>query len=284
MSARPPEESDEPGAVDQVMLSILSNRGRDVTVLTAEQERLLDDWVAGRLAGEDAERAAALAKQNTLAAERVLERRLLQAAERGPAVPEGLKARILAAGAAPRPSGFSTWWRSLRRRQWLAIAGAVAVASIVVVVGSPVVQRAMLGDAPVQVAMMTISDRSPLFEASDIRMRGPGAPQTPPTDQRFRDVDIPVGLLKGLLASAASPPATTARDIDSYLPPSSAADSQPARLIVDNALREKLDAGQDGERMPVRIYDLGDPRSADIRALLGSLPTGARIYLLTIKP
>ena len=49
-------------------------------VLSADQERLLDDWVAGRLAPEDAERAAALVKQNTLAAERVLERRLLEAA------------------------------------------------------------------------------------------------------------------------------------------------------------------------------------------------------------
>lgn len=281
MSARPPEQSDEPEAVDQVMLSVLSNRGRDATVLTAEQERLLDAWVAGRLAAEDAERAGALAKQNTLAAERVLERRLLQAAERGPAVPEGLRARVLAVAVAPRPSGFGTWWRSLRRRQWLAVAGAVAVASILVVVGGQVVQRAMLGDAPVQVAMVTISDRGPLFEASDIRMRGPGAQQAPPTDQRFRDVDIAVGLLKSLLAS---PPAATARDIDSYLPKAGTADSQPARLIVDNVLREKVDASQDGVSVPVRIYDLGDPRSADIRAVLGSLPDGGRAYLLTTKP
>jgi len=58
MNARPPDGSDEPEAVDQVMLAVLSNRGRDATVLSAEQEGLLDDWVAGRLAAGDAERAA----------------------------------------------------------------------------------------------------------------------------------------------------------------------------------------------------------------------------------
>ena len=70
MNARPPDGSDEPEAVDQVMLAVLSNRGRDATLLSAEQERLLDDWVAGRLAADDAERAATLVRQNTLAAER----------------------------------------------------------------------------------------------------------------------------------------------------------------------------------------------------------------------
>ena len=75
MNARPPDGSDEPEAVDQVMLAVLSNRGRDATALSAEQERLVDDWVAGRLAPDDAERAAALVRKNTLAAKPPLERR-----------------------------------------------------------------------------------------------------------------------------------------------------------------------------------------------------------------
>ena len=85
MNARAPDGSDEPEAVDQVMLAVLANRGREATVLTAEQERLLDDWLAGGLAPQDAERAATLVRQNTLAAERVLERRLQMAARREPA-------------------------------------------------------------------------------------------------------------------------------------------------------------------------------------------------------
>jgi hypothetical protein len=72
MSAHPPDGSDEPEAVDPVMLAVLSNRGREATLLTSDQERLLDDWVAGRLAPAEAERAAALTKQNSLAAERIL--------------------------------------------------------------------------------------------------------------------------------------------------------------------------------------------------------------------
>jgi hypothetical protein len=277
MSARPTEPSDEPEAVDQVMLSVLSNRGRDATVLTAEQERLLDDWVAGRLAAPDAERAAALTRQNTLAAERILERRLQQAAERGPAVPESLRARVLGAAATPRTSTLGAWWRSLRRRQWLAIAGAVALASIVVVVGGPVMRRAMLGEPPIQVAMVTIGDRSPLFEASDVRMRG-ASPQPPPADQRFRDVEMPVNVLRNLLAA---PSTTAARDLESYLPPLGVAGSQPARVMVDDALRGKLDAA---DRIPVRIYDLRDPRAADIRAAIGPLPETGSAYLLTVKP
>ena len=87
MNARPPDGSDEPEAVDQVMLAVLSNRGRDATALSAEQERLVDDWVAGRLAPDDAERAATLVRQNALAAERVLERRLQAAASESPPVP-----------------------------------------------------------------------------------------------------------------------------------------------------------------------------------------------------
>ena len=90
MSAHPTEGSDGPEAVDPVMSAVLSNRGRAATPLSPDQERLLDDWVAGRLAPADAERAASLTKQNSLAAERVLERRLLEAARQSPPVPQDL--------------------------------------------------------------------------------------------------------------------------------------------------------------------------------------------------
>ena len=116
MSAHPTDGSDEPEAVDPVMLAVLSNRGRDATLLTSDQERLLDDWVAGRLAPAEAERAAALTKQNTLAAERVLERRLLEAARQSPPVPQDLEARILEGGPAAKgcaAGGLVAFARSL---------------------------------------------------------------------------------------------------------------------------------------------------------------------------
>lgn len=283
MNARPPDGSDEPEAVDQVMLAVLSNRGRDATVLSADQERLLDDWVADRLAPDEAERAAALVRQNTLAAERVLERRLQAAASESPPVPRQLTAQILKASAPEKNSAIGAWWRSLGRRQWIGIAGAAALASILVVAGMPVLQQMMSGGGPLQVAMVTIGDRSPLFEASDLRMRGT-TPPGPQPEQRFRDVEVPSRLLKDLLAAAPSPSAKVTREIDAYLPASADASGRPVRIVVDAALKNKLADGDDPSRMPVRIYDLKDARAADIRRVIGTLPDSGRAYLLTVKP
>jgi hypothetical protein len=282
MSAHPPDGSDEPEAVDPVMLAVLSNRGRDATLLSSDQEQLLDDWVAGRLAPAEAERAAALVKQNTLAAERVLERRLLEAARQSPTVPQDLAARILKTSPAAKASPSRSWWRSLDRWRWQGLAGAVVLAGVVAVVGVPLWQQAMQGGDSMQVAMVTINDRNPLFEPSDVRMRGPGPQPGPVVEQRFHDVEVPTSILKGLLAAAASPRSAASREIEPYL--SMSGDGRPAHVIVDSALKAKIDASADGERMLVRIYDLEDPRTADIRPLVGSLPKGRRIYLLTLKP
>jgi hypothetical protein len=282
MSAHPPGGSDEPEAVDPVMSAVLSNRGRAATLLSSDQQRLLDDWVAGRLAPAEAERAAALVKQNTLAAEHVLERRLLDAARQSPTVPQDLERRILDARALPGASAPAGWWRSLGRWRWQGLAGAVVLAAIVAVVGVPLWQQTMQDSGPMQVAMVTINDRNPLFEPSDVRMRGPRPPPGPVVEQRFHDVDVPISTLKGLLAAAAAPRSAASREIEPYL--SISGDGRPSQLIVDSALKAKIDAGAGSERMPVRIYDLEDPRTADIRPLVGPLPKGRRIYLLTQKP
>jgi hypothetical protein len=282
MNARPPDGSDEPEAVDQVMLAVLSNRGRDATVLSADQERLLDDWVAGRLAPDDAERAAALVRQNRLAAERVLELRLQAATRESPPVPEQLTAQILKANAPPKASTRGAWWRSLGRWQLTGIAGAAALASILVVAGLPALQQLMSGGGPLQVAMVTINDRSPLFEASDIRMRGTQPQQGDPAEQRFRDIEVPTAILRYLLAKAAAGGA--APELEPYLPKSSDAGDQPARVIIDAALKEKLEASDGRPQMMVRLYDLKDPRTANIREISGPLPDGERQYLLTVKP
>ena len=130
--------------------------------------------------------------------------------------------------------------------------------------------------------MVTIADRNALFEPSDVRMRGPGPQPGPVVEQRFHDVDVPIGILKGLLAAAAAPRSAASREIEPYL--SMSGDGRPAHVVVNSALKAKIEAGADGERMPVRIYDLEDPRAADIRPLVGQLPKGRRIYLLTLKP
>lgn len=283
MNARPPDGSDEPEAADQVMLAVLSNRGRDTTLLSADQERLLDDWVAGRLAPDDAERAAALVRQNALAAERVLERRLQAAASKSPPVPQQLTAQILKASTPPKASAVGAWWRSPGRWRWTSIAGAAALASILVIAGMPVLQQMMSGGGPLQVAMVTINDRGPLFEASDLRMRGTTPPPGPATGERFRDVEMPTALLKDLAATTGQPNSATAREIERYLLGAGVTADRPVRVIVDSSLKQRLDTA-DRDRMLVRVYDLDDPRSADVRSLVGLPPGNERAFLLTVRP
>jgi hypothetical protein len=282
MSAHPTEGSDGPEAVDPVMSAVLSNRGRAATPLSADQERLLDDWLGGRLEPAEAERAASLTRQNSLAAERVLERRLLEAARQSPPVPQELAARVLRASLPTKAAPSGAWWRPLGRWQWTTVAGALALVAIVAVVGVPLWQQATQGGDSMQVAMVTIADRNALFEPSDVRMRGPGPQPGPVVEQRFHDVDVPIGILKGLLAAAAAPRSAASREIEPYL--SMSGDGRPTHVVVDSALKARIEAAADAERMPVRIYDLEDPRTSDIRPLLGQLPKGRRIYLLTLKP
>jgi hypothetical protein len=280
MNVRPSDGRDQPEAVDEVMLALLSNRGRNATVLTVDQERLLDEWVDGRLAPDATERAVALVRQNSLAAERVLERRLLTAAAAGPSVPQALAAHVLRSTSPPAP--LSDLPRPSRRWRWLALAGAIALASIVVTVGVPLWRETMQDSAPTQVAMVTIGDRTPLFEPSDIRTRGTAPQQNVPGAQRFSDVEVPKAVLQAVMA--AKPGSAALSQFKPYLPSAGQDDHRPVALFVDAALKERVDAGDGRDRMAVRIYDLEDPRAADIRSLAGALPDGARSYLLTLKP
>jgi hypothetical protein len=281
MSARPPDGSDQPEAPDQVMLAVLSNAGREAIVLSSDEERLLDDWAAGRLAPEAAERAARLVKRNALAAERVLERRLLDASRHSPPVPQSLAERVLTPASPPKASAFAGWWRSLGRRQWIGIAGAAALAGIAAIAVAPMLQQTTREGAPLQVAMATFRDRTPLFEASDIRMRGTGPPPSP-ADLRFRDVEVPTGILRNLVATAGQP--ATPREIEAYLPLGADSGKGPLRVVVDRALKDKVETSDGRERLPVRIYDLKDPRAADIRRLIDLSPGSERAYLLTVRP
>jgi len=283
MNPRPPDGSDQPESPDPVMISVLSNRGRNAAVLTGEEERLLDAWVAGELGPDAAERAATLAKRNVLAAERVLERRLLQAATYGPPVPQALTDRILTSASgtaaqarpAPRRRLFGPW-------QWTGFAGAAVLTAILAVVAMPLLHQLMQGDAPLQVAMVTIADRTALFEPSDIRMRG--APVPPPSERRFQDVELPANILRALLGPTGTPQAEAYRQIEPYLSRARAAGSRPLRIVVDAALRDRLGSGDGDGSVAVRIYDLDDPRSAAIRTIVGPSSDGDHVYLLTVRP
>ncbi len=277
-----PDGSDPSEPEDQVMLAVLSNNGRNAVTLTPEEERLLDDWVAGRLPADSADRAVALTRRNALAAERVLECRLLDAAGKSPPIPQALTARILAPPLPPRTSSLATWWRSLGRRQWLGIAAVAALAGVAAIAVAPMLQQALRGDSTVQVAMVTFADRTPLFESSDIRIRGGGTPQVTPGDQRFRDIDLPTAALRSLMGAAGPAQAAASKEIAALLP-STAAGNGPLRFIVDDALKSRIEVSN-SPTMPLRLYDLSDPRSVDIRRLMPNPSDNVRIYLLTTKP
>ena len=153
------DHGDEPGT-DQAMLLALMNRGRDKAPLSAEQEELLDDWMAGDLPGAEVSRAEALAKNNIFAAEHILERRLMAAASHEPPVPAGLTARILNMGRPRTPKRYGFRWPALGAWQWSALVGAMAAAVTVVVVG---LQQFTAPQSSMRVQLaMAMSDRSVL--------------------------------------------------------------------------------------------------------------------------
>jgi anti-sigma-K factor RskA len=98
-------------------------------------DSIVDEFVAGQLAGEAASAAERLVRENAFAAERVMERRLLQQAESSPTLSHALSEKILkeaeraAARRSPikRPFGAALLsWK---------IAGVAAVAGVAMVLG-----------------------------------------------------------------------------------------------------------------------------------------------------
>ena len=78
------------GENDGSLMAARFNRRRQRLPLSPDQIRIVDEFVAGRLAGEAAAAAERLVRENALVAERVMERRLLQQAGSSPAPPRAL--------------------------------------------------------------------------------------------------------------------------------------------------------------------------------------------------
>lgn len=289
MPVGPPDALETAPDDDPVMLAVLGNGGRRGWPLSAEDERLLDDWAGGGLAadGPAAAAAATLARDNALAAERLLERRLLALAARAPAPPPiALPAAAAMSHGAAVPHGAAMPAAPARRPspwRWPMLTGGLVLASMLAVASLPTLREAMRGDPPLQLALVSIADRSALFEPSDIRLRGGERAPVPPSERRFRDIEVPAAALKSLFAEARRPSATVTRDIEALLPLGPR--REPARVLVDAALRARADAAAVDARLAVRLYDLDDPRAVDLRAALGLAPgAGPRLYLLAARP
>jgi hypothetical protein len=103
------------------------------------------------------------------------------------------------------------------------------------------------------------------------------------TGERFRDIEMPTALLRDLVATTGQSKSAASSEIERHILGAGVTADRPVRVIVDSSLRQRIDAA-DRDRMPVRVYDLNDPRSADIRRLVGLPPASERAYLLTVRP
>jgi len=286
--------------IDRAMLLALSHRQRDSAPLSMDQERLLDSWIAGRLQPIDADRAADLIKHNKFAAERVLERRLIAAANEGPTIPSALSAKVLKASQPQRAGAggvFNLRWPTLGGWQWSGLGAAAAATVVMAVFGFQVWQKRLRPDQSIQLAMVTIDDRSVLSEGAR-RTRGipeqVTAPVTPidvtppksgakPAESYFRDVDVPTALLQRAITSAS----TNKGDVEyselmNYLRAQNDAFDNRARILIDSTLAYNL-SGKPEERIniQIRVYDLDDPHAATIRSKIQKLPADAHFILLT---
>jgi len=271
--------SDDLAATDHALLLALTRGRQHGAPLSTSQEQLLDEWLGDRLSATDAERAISLVKQNGLAAEYVLERRLVAAANRGPEVPAALSARILRtaqpAGREQRPA-FRFRWPILSRLQWSA-AGAAVAATIAAGLFGVLTSREHAPSAQrVQLAMVTLDDRRGPSGAPQVRsLRPDGAT---PTDSEFRDIDIPADLLRRAIASVGGlDTGKLADQLLVYLPKP----TEPVRIMIDSAISQRLNGEWTGRMIvPVRVYDLDDSR---MRATRESLQAIAGTMLLTIR-
>ncbi len=290
MEPAPPDGPDELKPIDQAMLLAIGRHKNSGTPLSIEQERLVDDWIAERLSPEDAGRAAELTKRNGFAAERVLERRLLAAADTGGGVPAVLSARVLAAGNLPtsRPAKAeprTSWFRlpSFSGLQWSAAGAAFAALVAVAVISFQNLQERSRSGQRVQFAMVTIDDRGAL---SPTRMRSLGNQPTASAENVFRDIDIPADIMRrAVVSTSGADRAAIALQLMSYLPPPANPATRRVQILIDSVLAERL-VGEWRTRtvVPLRIFDLDDARTAGIRNAIRTQPADGALILLTVRP
>jgi hypothetical protein len=300
------EEDDMPtrrDAGDASLMAVLFNRRRQWLPLSSDEIKIIDEFAAGRLAGEAAAMAERLVRENAFAAERVMERHLLQQAESGPAPPRALAERIL------RDAERATARRPPIKRPFAAallswkVAGVAVVTVAIMVLGAqlllnPAHSPGGIGDdatqadnspthtavPAVQVAMATIANRNLLLEPSDIKPGSePGRSSTGNASSRkepgpsgsvvprFYDIEVSSDLLAGWMARARSglpiPSAELERLVGGIQTFSS---SQNTAILFDEALQTRLpqptppEVPKQTSIVQLRVYDLGQQPADDL--------------------
>ncbi len=292
------------GEDDGSLMAALFNRRRQWTPLSSDQIKIVDEFAAGRLVGEAASVAERLVRENAFAAERVMERRLLQQAESSPAPPRALTESIL------REAERATARRSPIKRPFGAallswrIAGVAVVAVAAMVLGgelllNPVRNPNGIGhdakeannnptdtaasERPIQVAMATIANRDLLVEPSAMKLRSAegrsgtnnlGAREGSGTSEsvvpRFYDVEVPTDSLAGWMAHARSGSGIPLAELEPLVgSPQTFKSLQNIAILFDEALRTRIVETPPGVRKQtsvtrLRVYDLKQQPADDL--------------------
>ena len=285
------------------LMAALFNRRRQWLPLSADEIRIVDEFAAGRLAGEAAAAAERLVRDNAFAAERVMERHLLQQAESGPAPPRAVTERILweaeraTARRPPIKRPFAAAWLSWR------FAGVAAVAVAVMVLGGqlllhPARSPSGIGrDAQqannnptdpavpsVQVAMATIANRDLLSEPSDTRLRSePGRSSAGNANLRrepgtsgnvapwFYDIEVSSDVLASWMARARSGSSIPTAELERLVGGvGTFSASQNMAILFDEALQTRLpqptppEVPKQTSVVQLRVYDLRQQPADDL--------------------
>jgi hypothetical protein len=120
--------------------------------------------------------------------------------------------------------------------------------------------------------------------APRVRSLGPQTQASP--DGAYRDADIPAEQLRRVIAAGTSggERSIAGAELAPFLPASTAKPGNPPRLLIDSAVANRLAADRNVRNIPVRIYDLADPRSAEVRRRVSTPPGEGPSFLLTLKP
>jgi hypothetical protein len=315
------EEDDMPtrrDAGDASLMAALFNRRRQWTPLSPDQIKIVDEFAAGQLAGEAAVVAERLVLENAFAAERVLERRLVQQAESGPAPPRALTERIL------REAERATSRRSPIKRPFGAallswkVAGVAVVTVAAMVLGgqlllNPVrsptdtaISERSAAVPSIQVAMATIASRDLLLEPSDVKLRSePGRSSTNSADARkapeaservvprFYDIEVPSDLLAGWMARARGGSQIPAAELEPLVGHVQTFNSsQDLAILFDEALQTRLPqptppgVPKQTSVTQLRVYDLKQQPADDLLKAI-STTTTAKFppgYFVTLRP
>jgi hypothetical protein len=298
-AASPGDMPGDLSEIDRAMLLIISHRQRDTAPLSADQERLLDTWMAGRLSAVDADRAAELAKHNLLAAERVLEHRLIAAANHAPAVPNALSARILRTAQSEkrsRPSRlFNLRWPTLTGWQWSGLSAAAATIAVVVIMYGQWDQNQMSiasrsqiqSNQSFQIAMVSLDDgRLRRTRGSKQSATSPDASsgQIPPGIPA-QDLEVPAALLRRAIDSVMTDKSETEySELMGYLRAKDDRLDGRSVILIDIALADRVpEKTTEQTSIQIRAYNLDSPLAAAIRNKIKIPQTEKHSILLTLR-